>query len=121
SFSQFRVTRDSDIAVEGDDVTNLRQALRSSLTRRHFGQAIRLEVVASCPPELSQFLLEQFDLPEVALYKVNGPVNLVRLNQLIDQADADHLRFPHFEPRWPTAELAIGGSVFERLRRGDLL
>jgi polyphosphate kinase len=121
SFSQFRVTRDSDLAVEGDDVTNLRQALRSSLTRRHYGQAIRLEVVASCPPDLAQFLLQQFELPEVALYRVNGPVNLVRLNQLIDQADADALRFPHFEPRWPTAELPIGGSVFERLRQGDLL
>jgi polyphosphate kinase len=121
AFSQFRVTRDSDLAVEGDDVTNLRQALRSSLTRRHYGQAIRLEVVASCPPALSQFLLEQFGLPDLALYRVNGPVNLVRLNQLIDQAEADHLRFPHFEPRWPTAELPIGGSVFERLRQGDLL
>jgi polyphosphate kinase len=121
AFSQFRVTRDSDLAVEGDDVTNLRQALRSSLTRRHYGQAIRLEVVASCPPELSAFLLEQFGLPEVALYRVNGPVNLVRLNQLIDQAEADHLRFAHYEPRWPTAELPIGASVFERLRQGDLM
>ena len=91
SFSQFRVTRDSDLDVEADDVVNLRQAMRSGLTTRHFGLAIRLEVVSTCPPELYSFLLEQFSLPEVALYKVNGPVNLVRLNQLIDQADGDAL------------------------------
>ncbi len=120
SFSQFRVTRDSDLDVDSDDVTNLRQALRTGLTTRHFGQAIRLEVVNTCPPELSGLLLEQFGLPDVALYKVNGPVNLVRLNQLIDQADADALRFPVHEPSWPAA-LSRSRPVLQQLRRGDVL
>jgi polyphosphate kinase len=121
SFSQFRVTRDSDLEVDEDDVTNLRQALRSGLSTRHFGQAIRLEVVSTCPEDLQRFLLEQFGLPEVALYRVNGPVNLVRLNQLIDQADADGLRFPPFEPRWPEKRLPRGQSIFARLREDDVL
>jgi polyphosphate kinase len=120
-FSQFRVTRDSDLEVDDADVTNLRQALRSGLSTRHFGQAIRLEVVSTCPPPLTQFLLEQFGLPEAALYKVNGPVNLVRLAQLIDQADADHLRFAPYEPSWPADRLPRGTSVFEQLKRGDVL
>ena len=121
SYSQFRVTRDSELDVDEDDVANLRQALRTGLSTRHFGQAIRLEVVASCPDELSRFLLEQFGLPDLALYKVNGPVNLVRLNQLIDQVDADALRFPRYEPAWPEAQLPRGQPIFERLRRGDVL
>ncbi len=120
-FSQFRVTRDSDLDVDEDEVTNLRQALRTGLSTRHYGQAIRLEVVASCPAELSQFLLTQFGLPEQALYRVNGPVNLGRLNQLIDQAVADELRFPPFEPAWPKQRLPAGCTVFEALRQGDLL
>ena len=121
SFSQFRVTRDSDLDVDQDDVTNLRQALRTGLTTRHFGRALRLEVVSTCPVELSRFLLEQFSLPDVALYKVNGPVNLVRLNQLIDQADGDTLRFPAFEPRWPVERLPPSQSIFSRLRESDVL
>lgn len=125
AFSQFRVTRDSDLEVDEDDVQNLRQALRTGLTTRHFGQAIRLEVVASCPDELSEFLLQQFSLPEAALYKVNGPVNLVRLNQLIDQATdfgpSPALRFPAFEPVWPEQRLPRERSIFERLRQGDVL
>jgi polyphosphate kinase len=124
-FSQFRVTRDSDLDVDEDDVTNLRQALRSGLTTRHFGQAIRLEVVATCPAELYEFLLSQFTLPPAALYKVNGPVNLVRLNQLIDQVtDPLHgpgLRFPVFEPAWPQARLPRERSMFARLRESDVL
>jgi len=117
AFSQFRLTRDSDLAVDEEDVANLRQALRSGLTTRHFGQAVRLEVVNTCPPELSEFLLLQFALPQAALYHVNGPVNLVRLNALIDGADAPALRFPQHEAPWP-AGLRRDESIFERLRRG---
>lgn len=120
AFSQFRVTRDSDLDVDEDDVTNLRQALRSGLTTRHYGQAIRLEVVSTCPPALANSLLEQFGLPEAALYRVNGPVNLVRLNGLIDQADAPELRFAAFEPRWPP-RIAHSESMFAQLRAADVL
>lgn len=120
AFSQFRVTRDSDLDVDEEEMTNLRQALRSSLSTRHFGQAIRLEVVSTCPPELSEFLLQQFGLPDAALYRVNGPVNLVRLNQLIDQAEAPALRFTPYEPAWP-ASLPRGVPMFERLKQGDVL
>ncbi|MBX3606278.1 MAG: polyphosphate kinase 1 [Piscinibacter sp.] len=125
AFSQFRVTRDSDLEVDEVDVTNLRQALRTGLTTRHFGQALRLEVVRSCPEELSEFLLEQFGLPEAALYKVNGPVNLVRLNQLIDQAtdvtSGPALRFQAHEPTWPQGRLPREASIFSVLRRRDVL
>ena len=124
-FSQFRVTRDSDLEVDEDDVKNLRQALRSGLTTRHFGQALRLEVVSTCPPELYEFLLQQFALPPPALYRVNGPVNLVRLFQLIDQADDDSqrpaLRFAPFEPAWPESALPREGSMFDALRARDVL
>jgi len=120
AFSQFRITRDSDLEVD-DDVKNLRQALRTGLTTRNFGRAIRLEVVDTCPDELSEFLLQQFALPERALYRVHGPVNLVRLNELIDQADAPALRFPPYEPVWPQGRLPRQDSIFARLKSGDVL
>ena len=121
SFSQFRVTRDSDMEVDTDDVTNLRQALRKGLSARPFGRAIRLEVVSTCPQDLWRFLLAQFNLPELALYRVNGPVNLVRMNALIDLAQAPDLRFPAFEPAWPEDALPRDVPIIERLRHGDVL
>ncbi len=121
AFSQFRVTRDSDLEVDEEEIANLRHALRSGLTTRHFGVAVRLEVVNSCPSELAQFLLEQFGLPAAALYRVNGPVNLVRLNELIDQTDAPALRFEPHEPIWPQGRLPRQKSIFDRLRKGDVL
>lgn len=121
AFSQFRVTRDSDLDVDEDDVTNLRQALRSELTTRHYGREIRLEVVNTCPPELAQFLLNQFDLPPAALYRVNGPVNLVRMNTLIDLAVAPKLRFAPHEPTWPTTQLPRGRRVMDCMAERDIL
>jgi len=119
-FSQFRVTRHSDLAVDEEDVKNLRTALRQGLVHRNYGQAVRLEVSAGCAPELSDFLLRQFDLPESALYRVQGPVNLVRLTQLIDLVHQPKWLFPRYEPGFPRQ---MGGnlSVFEQLKAGDIL
>lgn len=78
----------SDLAVDEEDVRNLRTALRQGLQQRHYGEAVRLEVSAGCSDFLSDFLRAQFNLPAPALYRVHGPVNLVRLGQLIDLADA---------------------------------
>lgn len=119
-FSQFRVTRHSDLAVDEEEVKNLRTALRKGLQQRHYGQAVRLEVSAGCSQFLSDFLLQQFGLPPEALYRVHGPVNLVRLNQLIDMVDAPSLRFERYLPGWPL-QLNPSQSFFERLQQGDVL
>jgi polyphosphate kinase len=119
-FAQFRVTRHSDLAVDEEEVKNLRTALRKGLQQRHYGEALRLEVSAGCSEHLANFLLAQFDLPEASLYRVPGPVNLVRLNQLIEQVDAPALRFEGYKAGWPL-QLTPGQSYFERLKQGDVL
>ena len=119
-FSQFRVTRHSELAVDEDDVRNLRTALRLGLQHRHFGQAVRLEVSSGCSEHLAKFLLQQFNLPDEALYRVHGPVNLVRLQQLVDLIEAPHLLFPPYKPSYP-AQLVPGRSVFEQLKRRDIM
>ncbi|ODS90473.1 MAG: RNA degradosome polyphosphate kinase [Burkholderiales bacterium 66-5] len=119
-FSQFRVTRHSDLAVDEDDVRNLRTALRQGLQHRHYGQAVRLEVSAGCSPVLADFLQTQFALPAAALYRVHGPVNLVRMGQLVDLVDDAALLFTPWRPAWP-ARLPQAGAILARLRRRDVL
>ena len=118
-FSQFRVTRHSDLAVDEEDVLNLRTALRAGLEQRNYGQALRLEVSAGCSEHLSQFLLEQFDLPPEALYRVPGPVNLVRLTQLVDLVNDPALLFPPYPSSYPQ-QLKQGESIFKKLKEGDV-
>ncbi|MEY3886306.1 MAG: Polyphosphate kinase [Pseudomonadota bacterium] len=119
-FSQFRVTRNSDLSVDEEDVENLRTALRRGLQHRQYGQALRLEVSDSCMTHLSEFLLKQFDLPESALFRVAGPVNLVRLSQLIDLVNEPKLLFAPYKASFPK-QLTKGASIMARMRQGDIL
>jgi polyphosphate kinase len=119
-FSQFRVTRNSDLSVDEEEVENLRTALRKGLQHRQYGQALRLEVSESCSEHLSDFLLNQFNLPDSALFRAAGPVNLVRLSQLIDLVDDATLTFHSYKASFPK-QLNQGGSIFTRLRQGDVL
>jgi polyphosphate kinase len=118
-YSQFRVTRDSDLWVDEDEVKNLRQALKGELVGRQFGASVRLEVAKNCPPELSQFLLDQFGLHQSRLYAVNGPVNLVRLNEIMDYVHNPELRFPPFFPG--LADKTASNDIFAALREHDIL
>jgi len=98
---QFRVTRNSDLFVDEEEVKNLRISLQGELPQRHFGDAVRLEVADNCPPELAEFLLLQFELDAGDLYRVHGPVNLVRLMGIPDKVDRADLKFAPFVPGVP--------------------
>ena len=119
-FSQFRVTRHSDLAVDEEDVRNLRTVLRQGLQQRNYGEAVRLEVSAGCSRFLSDFLLDQFDLPAGALYRVHGPVNLVRLAQLVDLVNDPDLLFTPWQAA-PVRRKLAGRSILEELRKRDIL
>ncbi len=120
SYSQFRVTRHSDLALDEDDMSDLPSALRQELAQRPFGEAVRLEVSNACSEGLSAFLLAEFNLPAASLYRVHGPVNLGRLIQLTSLAQGLDLSFAPFKPSWPK-QLNRQESFFSRLKQGDVL
>ena len=119
SYSQFRVTRDSDLWVDEEEVKNLRQALKGELQTRHFGFAVRLEVAENCPPNLAVFLLNQFNIAPEFLYRVNGPVNMVRLNELVDYASRPEWRFQPFVPKLSVT--LADGDLFGAIAQKDIL
>lgn len=117
---QFRVTRNSDLFVDEEEVEDLLHALEGELPSRHFGDAVRLEVADNCPPEYVNFLLQQFRLGADDLYQVNGPVNLNRLLAICDLVDRPDLKYPPFIPSVPK-RLAGGTDMFAAIRKGDIL
>jgi len=119
AYSQFRVTRNSDLWVDEEEVKNLRQALQGELQSRNFGVAVRLEVAKNCPPNLAEFLLQQFSIDKSRLYAVDGPVNMVRLSELIDHAAKPELRFPPYVPAYPSRLSNV--DLFAAIRRQDVL
>ncbi|MGL5470745.1 MAG: polyphosphate kinase 1, partial [Shewanella sp.] len=91
---QFRLTRDSDLVVDEEDLKNLRTAIQSELHDRDYGDGVRLEVADTCPAHIHDFLLAQFHLDESELYQVKGPVNLVRLMSVPDLVERADLKYP---------------------------
>lgn len=119
AYSQFRVTRNSDLWVDEEEVKNLRQALQGELQSRNFGVAVRLEVAKNCPQHLSDFLLQQFSIDKSRLYAVDGPVNMVRLSEMIDHANKPELRFPPYSPTYPPRLANV--DLFAAIRKQDVL
>jgi polyphosphate kinase len=116
----FRVTRNSDLFLDEEEFKDLRTALAGELPQRHFGDSVRLEVADNMPAELEQFLLEQFQLTADDLYRVDGPVNLVRLMQVPDLVDTPALKFASFVPGVPKG-LEKNPDLFRVIRKGDVL
>lgn len=117
---QFRVTRNSDLFVDEEEVEDLLRAVEGELNSRRFGDAVRLEVANDCPPELQRYLLDHFELDEGDVYQVDGPVNLNRVAEVYDRVDRPDLKFPPFAPGMPRA-LLRHASIFEALDQRDIL
>ena len=118
---QFRVTRNSDLFVDEDEITDLRTALQGELPHRHFGDAVRLELSADCPPEIAQRLITEVGVQPQDCYRVPGPVNLVRLMQLPDMVDRPDLKFPPYTPVIPTLLRNNDHDLFSLISQRDIL
>jgi polyphosphate kinase len=117
---QFRVTRNSDLFVDEEEIDDLRRALEGELAHRRYGAAVRLETSRDCPEDMAQFLLRQFALHDVDMYRVPGPVNLNRLSAIYDLVQRPDLKYPIFTPGLPK-RLAANNDMFAVIRQNDLL
>ncbi|MGC2047884.1 MAG: polyphosphate kinase 1, partial [Gallionella sp.] len=118
---QFRVTRNSNLFVDEEEVKNLRLSLQGELPQRHFGDAVRLEIADNCSAQIAELLLKEFNLAPEDLYRVHGPVNLVRLMRIPDLVACDDLKFPAFVPGVPNVLQKKGADIFKVMRKSDLL
>jgi polyphosphate kinase len=117
---QFRVTRNSELYIDEEDVANLLKAVEAELHNRRKGEAVRLEVAADCPPEIRAELLEKLHLTEDDLYVIDGPINPVRLMAIIEGDHSPELRDPPFiAPVAPA--LREVQDLFPAIRERDVL
>lgn len=117
---QFRVTRNSDLFVDEEEVDDLLRAMEGELSERRFGDAVRLEVADNCPNHIAEFLTRKFELDESDLYRTNGPVNLNRLQAVIELIDRPELKFSPFKPSIP-ASIFRKANLFDAIRKESIL
>ncbi len=114
---QFRVTRNSELVVDEEEVENLALALRDELVDRGYRPAVRLEIAHDCPRPIVQTLLQNFGLSENAAYRIDGSVNLNRVIQVYDLVQRPELKYPPMTPR----VLKTSEGIFEAVAREDVL
>ncbi|MGV8960856.1 MAG: polyphosphate kinase 1 [Stenotrophomonas sp.] len=114
---QFRVTRNSELVVDEEEVENLALALRDELVDRGYRPAVRLEIAHDCPRPIMQTLLQNFGLPENAAYRIDGAVNLNRVSQVYDLVQRPDLKYPVMTAR----VLKTPEGIFEHVSHNDVL
>ena len=117
---QFRVTRNSDLYLDEEEIENLLKAIELELRKRSRGDAVRLEVQNDCPAHVSDQLLQTFNLGHDDLFVVNGPINFLRLMPVISGVDRPDLKYRPFVPSLVTAP-ADQEDLFSQIRRRPIL
>ena len=116
----FRVTRNSNLYVDEEEAQNLLHAIETELRKVKRGAAVRLEVEEDCPAHTVERLLDIFNLEEEDVYRIDGPLNFVRLMPLALQVDRPDLRYKRFSPN-TVVSLETESDIFFHIRRGDIL
>jgi polyphosphate kinase len=117
---QFRVTRNSNLYVDEEEVSDLVDVLEGQLEASRYGATVRIEVGHECPPDLQQFLLDHFGLQEQDMYLVDGPVNLNRLATVCEIDDRPELLYKPFTQGLPE-ELLTEKDIFAILSKKNVL
>ena len=117
----FHVTRDAEVAIQELESDDLLETIEEAVWRRRFRAVIRLQVDRNIPAGIVKLLAEEMEVPERAVYRVNGPLALSRLRQLY-ALDRPDLKYKPFSPYTP-AELQPRAKedIFSVIRREDIL
>ena len=116
----FRITRNSDLYIDEEEVENLLQKIEEELHKMRRGDAVRLEIEQNIPDSILNEILKAIDLLPEYVFRVNGPVNLMRLMGVYDLVNRDDLKFQHFKS-WIPSELTTEGKCFDSISRRDYL
>lgn len=116
----FRITRNSHLYVDEEEVKNLLLSIEDELHNRRRGAAVRLEIDKSIDKDVLDYLLKSLSLSEKDVLKINGPINLYRLMKLPGLVDRDDLKFPPFEAFVPNA-LKLKEKLFNEISAKDHL
>ncbi len=115
----FRVTRNSDLYIDEEEAENLLKKIEEELRNLRRGAAVRLEIEDGVDDQIFATLCDHLNLSHEYVFRLEGPVNLLRLMALAD-IDRPDLKYAHFQPvnASPLREPAL---VFDTLRERDVL
>jgi len=119
----FHVTRDADSEIQNLEAGDLLESVEEGVWQRRFADVVRVEITDAMPARILDILVENLELDRDDIYKMSGPLSLVRVRHLT-KIDRPDLKFTPFVPALPAALLKSEGEeedIFATIRRGDIL
>lgn len=116
----FRVTRDSDLDVDEDDIDDLLKEVEKSLRKRKRGAPVRLEIYKTNNSRIKKFLEENLDVSEMEVYEINAPLDATCFFKFTGLLGMWPWLYEPFKPQQP-AELAEDEDLFAAIRAKDIL
>ena len=120
SATPFRITRNSELYIDDEEVKNLLNRIEEELVRREKGAAVRLEICEGFDQAMLKQFLEALDLEKNAIYETDGPINPMRLMGVYDLINRPDLKFLHFTPKISKA-YELPELIFDNIAKKDLL
>jgi polyphosphate kinase len=120
SATPFRITRNSELYIDDEEVKNLLNKIEEELVRREKGAAVRLEICKGFDQIMLKQFLEALDLDSNAIYETDGPINPLRLMGVYDLINRPDLKFTHFSPKIPKG-YELPELIFDNIAKNDLL
>ncbi|MEM7792193.1 MAG: polyphosphate kinase 1, partial [Verrucomicrobiota bacterium] len=116
----FRITRNSDLYIDEEEVENLLMKIEEELMKVQKGAAVRLEIAKGADPVLLQELLDAIDLTNENVFTIDGPINPLRLMSAYDLINRPDLKFKPWVPYTPP-EFELPERIFENIAKKDFL
>ncbi|PHR92569.1 MAG: RNA degradosome polyphosphate kinase [Robiginitomaculum sp.] len=118
-YGLFRVTRDSEIAID-EEAEDLVRHFEFLLKKRRRGRVIRLAMDSNTPEHLKSFLIESFEAWDEEIMEIDGVLGLGDLSQLITKQRPD-LLFAPYKARFPERIREHDGDCFAAIAQKDIL
>lgn len=116
----FRITRNSDLYIDDEEVENLLKTIQEGLHRLRKGAPVRLEIEADVDEAVLTALLRNIGLQADQVFMIDGPINLLRLMSIYGMVERPDLCYEPFQANTP-APLMPGRDLFDAIRSDDFL
>jgi polyphosphate kinase len=115
----FRVTRDADVEIRDDKAEDLLALIKESLRERRFGLPVRLEVSATMPGEMVEYLTQSLQIAADDVYTIDGVLNVPDLMGLYG-LDRPELKDKPLQATVPSM-LRRKETLFDSIKQQDQL
>ena len=116
----YRIMRNADLSFDEDEASDLLKEIQKQLSKRQWGQVIRLEVEDKVDKRLLKILEENFEIEEMNVYRINGPIDLTFLMKMHGLAGCEDLRQESYVPQ-RNPRITPGENIFSEIKKGDIL